>query len=275
MKHVNVGGARIPALGFGTWQLEGDDCAAGVKDALAMGYRHIDTAQIYENEAEVGEGMAASDVPREDIWLTTKVWYERASADEVKRSTEESLKKLRTDYVDLLLFHWPQPDTPMEETLKAMAALQESGAARHIGVSNFTPSLLKQALGIAPIRALQVEYHPFLAQEPLLALCREHDLMLTAYSPLARGRVLKDATLKTIGERHGKSPAQVALRWLVDQPNVSAVPKASSQGHRQANLDIFDFELTDADRGAIDGLARGERIIDPSFAPDWENDGKR
>ncbi len=192
----------------------------------------------------------------------------------MKRSTEESLKKLRTEYVDLLLFHWPNQSTPMEETLGAMADLQQRGLTRHIGVSNFTPSLLKRALKAAPIAALQVEYHPFLAQEPLLALCREHGLLFTAYSPLARGRVLDDGTLKAIGERHGKSPVQVVLRWLIDQPQVSAVPKAASAEHREANLAI-DFELSDEDRKAIDGLARGERVIDPSFAPDWENDGKR
>lgn len=274
MDHVTMKGAQVPALGYGTWQLEGQECRRGVSHALELGYRHIDTAQIYGNEEHVGAGIAAADVPREDIWLTTKVWYEKASADAVKRSTEESLEKLGTSYVDLLLFHWPNESTPMKETLGALAALQEQGLTRHIGVSNFTPTLLKQALELAPIAALQVEYHPYLAQEPLLALCREHGLLFTAYSPLARGKVLEDETLKAIGEAHGKSPVQVVLRWLVDQPQVSAVPKASSAEHRESNLAI-DFELSDDDRKAIDGLARGERVIDPDFAPDWENDGKR
>lgn len=267
-------GTQVPALGFGTWQLEEGDCTEGVRHALELGYRHIDTAQIYGNEAEVGAGMASSDVSREDVWLTTKVWYEKASAEAVKRSTEESLRKLRTEYVDLLLFHWPNDATPMEETLGAMDELRERGLTRHIGVSNFTPTHLKRALAIAPVAAIQVEYHPFLAQEPLLALCREHGLMLTAYSPLARGGVLEDSTLTEIGERHGKSAAQVTLRWLVDQPQVSAVPKAASAEHRKANL-ALDFELSDEERKAIDGLARGERVIDPDFGPDWENDGKR
>jgi len=267
-------GAQVPALGFGTWQMEGADCRSGVAHALELGYRHIDTAQIYGNEAEVGAGLADAEVARDAIWLTTKVWYEKASADAVKRSTEESLRKLGTEYVDLLLFHWPNDDTPMETTLGALADLQEQGLTRHIGVSNFTPTLLKRALDAAPIAALQVEYHPFLAQEPLLALCREHGLLFTAYSPLARGGVLEDSTLKSIGERHGKSPVQVVLRWLIDQPQVSAVPKAASAAHRESNL-ALDFELGDEDRKAIDGLARGERVIDPSFAPDWENDGKR
>jgi 2,5-diketo-D-gluconate reductase B len=274
MDHVSMKGAQVPALGFGTWELEEGDCKEGVRHALELGYRHVDTAQIYGNEAEVGAGIAAASVPREDIWLTTKVWYEKASADQVKRSTEESLEKLGTEYVDLLLFHWPNDATPMEETLGAMTDLQQQGLTKHIGVSNFTPTLLKRALKAAPIAALQVEYHPFLAQEPLLALCREHGLMLTAYSPLARGRVLGDPTLKAIGERHGKSAAQVTLRWLIDQPQVSAVPKAASAAHREANLAI-DFSLSDDDRKAIDGLARGDRVIDPSFGPDWENDGKR
>ena len=274
MKTIDLKEAQIPALGFGTWQLEGDDCRRGVQSALDLGYRHIDTAQIYGNEAEVGDALAASDVARESIWLTTKVWYERATAAKVKESTRESLRKLKTDYVDLLLFHWPNDTVPMEETLGAMASLREEGLAKHIGVSNFTPSLLKRALAIAPIRALQCEYHPLLSQKPLIALCREHGLMFTAYSPLARGKVLDDPTLKLIAERHGKSPVQVALRWLVDQPNVAAVPKASSETHREANIDIFDFELTAEDRSAIDGLARGERIIDPGFAPQWENAGR-
>ena len=171
MKTVDVGGARIPALGFGTWQLEGDDCRAGVENALDLGYRHIDTAQIYGNEAEVGEAIQASEVAREDIWLTTKVWYERATAAQVKSSTEESLRKLRTGYVDLLLFHWPNDRVELKETLGAMNELREQGLAKHIGVSNFTPTLLKQALEIAPVRALQCEYHPFLAQKELIALC--------------------------------------------------------------------------------------------------------
>jgi len=274
MDTVTMKGAQVPALGFGTWQVEGADCREGVRHALSLGYRHIDTAQIYGNEAEVGQGIADSEVGRDAIWLTTKVWYEKASADAVKRSTDESLRKLGTEYVDLLLFHWPNEGTPMEETLGAMNELKEQGLARHIGVSNFTPTHLKRALKAAPIAALQVEYHPFLAQEPLLALCREHGLLFTAYSPLARGRVLKDATLKAIGERHGKSPVQVVLRWLIDQPQVAAVPKAASAPHRESNL-ALDFELSDEDREAIDGLARGERVIDPSFGPDWENDGTR
>jgi len=274
MDYVSMKGAQVPALGFGTWQLEEGDCKEGVRHALELGYRHIDTAQIYGNEAQVGAAIAASDIPREDVWLTTKVWYEKASADQVRTSTEESLRKLGTEYVDLLHFHWPNDDTPMEETLGAMAELQERGLTRHIGVSNFTPTHLKRALDLAPIAALQVEYHPFLAQEPLLALCREHGLMLTAYSPLARGAVLDDATLKAIGERHGKSPAQVTLRWLIDQPQVSAIPKTASASHRESNLSL-DFALSDEDRKTIDGLARGERIVDPDFSPHWENDGKR
>ena len=275
MKTVEVRGARIPALGLGTWQLEGEDCRDAVSDALAVGYRHIDTAQAYENESEVGQGISDAKVSRDELWVTTKVWYEKARAAEVKDSTEQSLKRLKLDYVDLLLFHWPQPDVPMEETLSAMAELRERGLARHIGVSNFTPSLLRQALKVTPLTALQCEYHPFLAQEPLLKLCREREMAFTAYSPLARGKVLNDPVLKTIGEVHGKSPAQIVLRWMLQQDSVVFVPKAASKEHRRANFAITDFELTEEQMGAIDTLARGQRVIDPSFAPDWENEGRR
>ncbi len=270
MEFVDVQETRIPALGFGTWMMEGRDCRQGVEHALSLGYRHIDTAQIYKNEAEVGRALEASNVVRDDIFLTTKVWRTNVAADAVGPSIDDSLEKLRTDYVDLLLIHWPVDDVPVEETLEAMIEAKEAGKVRHIGVSNFPPTQMRQALDQADIACNQVEYHPFLAQRDLLEISRDHDAMLTAYSPLARGRVVDDTTLTDIGDRHGKSGAQIALRWLIQQDNVGAIPKASSPEHREANIEIFDFELTDDEMARIHDLDRSQRILDPDFAPDWE-----
>ena len=270
MEYVSVGGTKVPALGMGTWLLEGQDCRGAVPIALDLGYRHIDTAQIYGNEAEIGAALETADVPREDIFLTTKVWNDRHAGDEVVASTEESLQRLRTAYVDLLLIHWPVELERLEETLEAMVGLQERELVRHIGVSNFTLPQFQRAATAAPVVCNQVEYHPFLDQASLVAAAREHGAVLTAYSPLARGKVVSDETLQRIGETHGKSSAQVALRWLLDQDDVMVVPKATSEKHLSANLDVFDFSLTDEQRSQIDSLARGERLIDPGWAPDWE-----
>ena len=266
---LTVDGAEVPKLGLGTWLI--DEPAEAVRDALELGYRHIDTARMYGNEREVGRGLAGAGVDREDVWLTTKLAHDALRAAEVREQAEGSLRDLATDYVDLLLIHWPSPDgTPLAETLGAMAELREEGKARHLGVSNFPSALLREALDIAPILADQVEYHPYLGQPKLLRLARDRDVMLTAYSPFAHGALLGDPVLREIGEAHGKTAGQVALRWLLDQPNVSAVPKASSHDNRVANLDVFDFALSDDERGRIAGLERGGREIDPSWAPDWD-----
>jgi len=238
---LTIRGESVPILGFGTWQLTGRDCREGVRDALELGYRHIDTAQMYENEHEVGRAIASSEVPREDIFLVTKLAPGNESAAAVQRATDQSLAALRTDSVDLLLIHWPSADVGLEETLDAMTALQDTGKTRRIGLSNFTPSLLDRANQIADIFALQVEYHPYLDQSKLIDATRANGQLFTAYCPLARGRVLKDDTLRDIGNAHGKSPAQVALRWLIQQ-DIAAIPKASSAEHRRANLEVFDFE---------------------------------
>ena len=268
MHTVNVHGASVPAMGFGTWELEGDDCLRGVAAALELGYRHVDTAQVYGNEHLVGEAIAGSSVERSEIFLTTKVWNSRLEPERVRSSTEESLRKLRTDYVDLLLIHWPVRMDILPATLEAMQALKAEGKVRHVGVSNFTPSQLAEALRHAEVFCNQVEYHPYLGQRPLLDACREHGLMLTAYSPLARGRVLDDPVLREIGEAHGKSPVQVVLRWLLQQDNVSAIPKATSRGHIESNLAIFDFTLSPEEMERVAALERGERTVDPDWA-DW------
>jgi 2,5-diketo-D-gluconate reductase B len=270
MEHVGVQGIRIPALGLGTWELTGSECRRAVQEALGLGYRHIDTAQAYGNEAEIGDALASAGVDRAEVFLTTKVWNLNLARHRVSASVENSLAKLRTDYVDLLLIHWPVEMDRLDEILQEMRAVQELGHVKHIGVSNFTPSQLEEALTHAPIVCNQVEYHPYLGQQQLLALARKHDLMLAAYSPLARGAVLDDPLLAEVGRRYQKSPAQVVLRWLLDQENVAAIPKATSSKHIAANLDVFDFQLSEQERAAIDGLDRGARVIDPPFAPTWD-----
>jgi 2,5-diketo-D-gluconate reductase B len=268
---LTIQGTDIPRLGYGTWLVTGQDATDGVRDALEIGYRHIDTARAYENEAEVGEGIAASGVDRGDFWLTTKIWLDDYEPARLKRAAEDSLRQLRTDYLDLLLLHWPSADVPVEHSLEAMRELQEEGKIRHLGVSNFPVGMLARALAIAPLLADQVEYHPFLAQDALLALAREHDLTITAYSPLAHGKVVGHPELTAIGEQYGKSAGQVALRWLLDQPNVTTVPKASSHERRQENFEVFDFTLSDSDRERIADLPKDVRTANPSWAPDWSD----
>ena len=272
MKFIEVKGARVPALGFGTWPLNGADCARAVRDAIEVGYRHIDTAQNYGNEAEVGKGIAQSDIARAELWVTTKLSRGNLTAKEVARSTDESLTKLGLDHLDLLLIHWPSRTVPLAETLGAMTKLRDAGKTRFIGVSNFTTKLLDEATKDADIICDQVEYHPFLSQRAVLGAVKKHGLFLTAYSPVARGRVPNDKRLQTIGTKYGKTAAQVALRWLIEQDNVGAIPKAGSRAHMQANIDIFDFALAPEDRAAIDALGSGDgRIVDiAGWSPDWD-----
>lgn len=268
MDILSIHGAEVPALGYGTWELEGEDCLRGVAAALELGYRHIDTAQVYGNEELVGEAIAGSGVDRGDIFLTTKVWNSRLEPDRVRASTEDSLRKLRTDYVDLLLVHWPVRMDILPATLEAMDALRAEGKVRHVGVSNFTPAQLAEAASLTRVFCNQVEYHPYLAQDALVNACREHDVMLTAYSPLARGEVAGDPVLREIGEAHGKSPVQVTLRWLVQQDRVATVPKATSRRHIEANLDIFDFTLSEQECARVAALDRGKRMVDPGWV-EW------
>jgi 2,5-diketo-D-gluconate reductase B len=275
MEFIEAKGARVPALGFGTWPLSGADCARAVREAIETGYRHIDTAQLYGNEAEVGQGIAQSGVPRDALWITTKLSRDHLTAREVARSAGESLKKLGLDHLDLLLIHWPSPTVPLAETLEAMTRLRDAGKTRFIGVSNFTTRLLSEVARIgADAICDQVEYHPFLSQRAVLAAVRKQGMFLTAYSPVARGRVNDDATLKRIGAKYGKSAAQVALRWLIEQDRVVAIPKAGSRAHMAANIDIFDFALAADDRAAIDALGGNERIVDiAGWSPDWDEAG--
>jgi 2,5-diketo-D-gluconate reductase B len=256
MEYQVIKGEKVPSLGLGTWQLSGVECVRAMERALALGYRHVDTAQMYANEDEVGRGTRNSGVDREEVFLVTKVRTSSFSHDAVIRSTRESLKKLQTEYVDLLLMHWPNPSVPLEETLGAMTELQEEGSVKHIGVSNFPPSMVEEATRHATVFCNQVEYHPYRGQDELLKQARERDYLLTAYSPVAKGRVSRDAALKEIGQAHGKTPAQVALRWLIQQEKVAAIPKAASEDHLRSNFGIFDFELSQEEMERVCAMHR-------------------
>ena len=275
MKYVHVEGADVPVLGLGTWRLAGQACYDMVRAALEIGYRHIDTAQTYFNEEEVGRAIRDSGLAREMVFLTTKLGFDKVSRSDVMQSTEESLGKLKTDYVDLLLIHWPSKITPLAETLETMADLHKHERVRHLGVSNFPSALLVEACGIARslgvgIVANQVEYHPYLSQEKLLETCRKEDVMVTAYAPTARAKVLGDEVLKGIAGRHGKSPIQVTLRWLIQQEQVAAIPKSAHLERVKSNFEIFDFELSEEEMKSIFALARGGRMLNPGIAPKWD-----
>jgi len=254
LDYQSIKGERVPSLGMGTYRLTGEDCVGAVGRALSMGYRHLDTAQMYGNEAEVGRGIADSGVDGEEVFVTTKVWPSDFARDRVISKTRESLKKLGTEYVDLLLMHWPPDGVPLGETLGAMRELQDEGAVRHVGVSNFSPSLVEEASEHAEIFCNQVEYHVYRRQDALLGQARRMDYLLVAYKPLSRGNVGRDDTLREIGEAHGKTAAQVALRWLVQQEKVAAIPKATGEEHLRSNLDVFDFELSDEEMDRVSAL---------------------
>lgn len=265
-----IRGTDVPAIGFGTWELVGDDTFPAVTAALELGYRHIDTAQAYGNEAAVGDAITASGIDRDEIFLTTKVWNDNLTPAAIKSSTYESLSKLQTDHVDLLLMHWPLKLDQLETNLAAFVDLAEAGATRHIGVSNFPPDLLRRALDAAPIFADQVEHHAYLAQAELLALTAEHGILFTAYSPLARGDLLTDPAVVAIAEERGSTPAQVLLRWVLDEgDHVSVIPKATARERIAENLGALDVELTEGDRDVLAALDRGRRQVDPPWAPDW------
>ena len=256
MEYQAIQSEKVPSLGLGTWRLSGEECVWAVERALALGYRHVDTAQMYANEGEVGRSIRNSSVDREEIFLVTKVRTSSFSHHNVLRSTRESLKKLQTEYVDLLLMHWPNPSVPLGETLGAMRELQEEGSVKHVGVSNFPPSMVEEATEHAEIFCNQVEYHPYRTQDELLAQARDMDYLLTAYSPVAKGRILNDATLREIGQVYDKTPAQVTLRWLIQQEKVVAIPKAASEDHLRSNFEVFDFELSNEEMERVFELRR-------------------
>ncbi len=271
--NLSARGAKIPAIGFGTSQL--GDCADVVATALKLGYRHIDTAWKYGSEKGVGAGIRASGVSREEIFLCTKVSHEYLRAADFARSVDESLSNLQVGYVDLLHVHWPTIDNiPLAETMGALAKAKRDGLARHIGVANFNIALLEEALRLCPepLVSLQAEYHPYLDQSKVLAYCRKAGLIFTAYCPLARGRLFKDPVLADIASSKGKTIAQIALRWLMQQGNIAAIPRSSNPRHIAESLDVFDFELTADEMKRIFALKRPDgRIANPKGrAPAWD-----
>lgn len=270
---VVANGASIPSIGFGTWQLRGDVAREAVAAAYQAGYRHFDTAQIYENESEVGEGLRAAGASRSDYFLTTKIWIDNCRPGDLERSAEDSVAKLGVDRVDLLLLHWPNPDVPLADTIRALNRARQAGLTQHIGVSNFPTGELARAIDASSAKLVtnQVEYHPFLDQHAVMEALESAGLALTAYSPIARGRAEADPTLAAVAEAHGKTASQVALRWLIQQERVIAIPRSSKPERIRANFDIFDFELSGEEMTRISSLrSREGRLTSPSFAPDWD-----
>jgi diketogulonate reductase-like aldo/keto reductase len=271
---VDANGARIPAIGLGTWTLQGDPGADLVARAIGFGYRHIDTARSYGNERAVGEGIRASGVAREDIFVTTKVWYTDIAPGDLERSAEASLGDLGLDHVDLLLIHWPNPEIELEASIRALNAARAAGLARHIGVSNFPSVLLARAVAIseAPLVANQVEHHPYLDQSKVYETCRAAGMAMVAYCPLARGGDLfAEPVIRDAAERHGRTPAQIVLRWQVQTQGVVAIPRTRKAERLAENLAVGDFELDNTEMAAITALGRrGLRICDFSFAPKWD-----
>ncbi len=273
---IAANGLDMPALGFGTWQLTPETIEAILPVALESGYRHIDTAQIYRNEAAIGRAIEDSGLPRRDLFLTTKVWVERYEPEDLLASVQESLDKLRTDHVDLLLLHWPVfGGRGMNPTLEALLRARSAGLARHIGISNFNIAQTEQAVafcGPGTLSTSQVEYHAYLGQERLRRVLARHNLVLTAYMPLAKARLVNDPVLWEIGSKYGKTAPQVALRWLIEQDRVAAIPSTSSPHHCRANIEIFNFALSLEDQQRIAGLNRGLRLCQPQdLAPEWDD----
>jgi 2,5-diketo-D-gluconate reductase B len=273
MQHiVNAQGLNMPKLGLGTWPMLGEECTRAVEQALALGYRHIDTAAAYNNEDAVGQALVNSPIPRGQIHVTSKVWWDQLQPDAMRHSMDRSLKALRSEYVDLFMLHWPTTDWDLPLTIETLVSFKEQGLARNIGVANFPLPLLRKVveeLG-APLSAIQVEYHVLLGQNALLDYARQHDMALTAYTPLARNKVSDIPAIQQIAAKHGVLPTQVALKWLLDQPNVAAIPKASSEANQLANLAALQVQLDDQDRSLIASLSKRERQVSPDFAPVWD-----
>ena len=244
----------IPVLGFGTWKISGNKCAESVCDALHIGYRHIDTAQLYDNEEFVGKGMAIADVDREHVFLTTKITPGDLHPNRIKDSTLESLKKLQTDYVDLLLIHWPFPGINIKACLETMFELQQNGYTRYVGVSNFSSGMFRQSLEIGPVITNQVKFTPIATEFGNLKVAKENQKIITAYSPLEQGRISRDNSLEEVGKKYNKTASQVTLRWLIQLGNISVIPKAVNENHRRENFEIFDFDLSKEDMESINRL---------------------
>jgi diketogulonate reductase-like aldo/keto reductase len=269
---VEANGAKIPAVGLGTWDLRGRACARAVEQALRLGYRHIDTAEMYDNEREVGEALRASRVKRSEVFVTTKVWQTHLAPREFERATKESLARLRLSEVDLLLIHWPNPQIPLAETMGVLCKMKQAGFTRHVGVSNFTVPMVGEAVALAtePLVTNQFEWHPYLDQRKLVAETHRFGLAVTAYSPIARGKAAADTVLKTIGLAHRKTAGQVCLRFLI-QEGAIVIPRTSKLERLTENISLFDFELSDAEMDEVRKLSRPTgRIVDWGGAPNWD-----
>jgi 2,5-diketo-D-gluconate reductase B len=272
MDNIETQGISLPKLGLGTFRMQGDACRAAVESALDLGYRHLDTAEMYANEEAIGAAVASSKVSRKDLHVTTKVWNENLAPDAIRRALDASLKKLRLDHVDLYLVHWPARNMNLPAMFETLMKLKDEGRTSAIGVANFNIALLKTVVEEikAPIACNQVEYHVMLDQTPLRKYLAAKSIPLVAYCPLAQGRVASDEALAAIGRKHNASAAQVALKWLLDQDGVAAIPKASRAESQQANLDALKVQLDDADRTAIAALPKDKRCVNPGFAPVWD-----
>jgi 2,5-diketo-D-gluconate reductase B len=272
LENLQTQGISLPRLGLGTFRMQGDICRAAVESALGLGYRHIDTAEMYANEDAIGAAIASSGVARGDLHVTTKVWNENLAPDAIRKAFDASLKKLRLDHVDLYLVHWPARKMNLPAMFETLVKLKEEGRTRAIGVANFNIALLKTVVEEikAPIACNQIEYHVFLDQTPIRKYLAAKSIPLVAYCPLAQGRAASDKTLMTIGKKHNASAAQVALKWLLDQDGVAAIPKASRPESQKANLDALHIGLDDEDRTAIAALPKNKRFVNPGFAPAWD-----
>lgn len=272
---VETASGSIPKLGVGTWQLTGEACSSLVSQALDVGYRHIDTAVMYGNEEAVGEGLKTASVDRDDVFVTTKVWFDQIGEGDLQRSAESSLKRLNLDYVDLLLIHWPNPEIPLTESIRALCDAKSSGLARGIGVSNFPSALLDLALELAaePLICNQVEYHPFLTQKTLLAACRKNNMAMTAYAPIAKGTVADDPVIREIANDHDVTPAQIAIAWLYGQENVVAIPKTASRERLIENMAASEISLSPSEMDRISALGSPSgRMVNAGFAPQWDDE---
>jgi 2,5-diketo-D-gluconate reductase B len=272
MDNLKTQGISMPKLGLGTFRMQGDVCRTAVESALGLGYRHVDTAEMYANEEAIGAAIAASRVARGELHVTTKVWHENLAPEAIRRAFDASLKKLRLDHVDLYLVHWPSRSANWPAVFETLMKLKEEGRTRAIGVANFTTALLKTAVEEigAPIACNQIEYHAMLDQSKVMAYLKAKSIPLVAYCPLAQGRVASDAALGEIGKKHNATAAQVALKWLLDQNGVAAIPKASRRESQQSNLDALKITLDDDDRRTIAGLPKDRRCVSPGFAPAWD-----
>lgn len=274
MQTVEASGASIPVIGLGTWTLKDKACADMVSRAISLGYRHLDTAASYGNEEAVGEGLRASGAARNDIFVTTKVWWTDIAPADLARSTETSLSRLGLDHVDLLLIHWPNPQVPLADSIGALNLMRERGLTRHIGVSNFPTALLAEALRLseAPLVANQVENHPYLDQTKIYRACRDAGMAMVSYCPLARGgHLFEEPAVREAAARHGKTPAQIVLRWQVQQDGIVAIPRTSNPERLSENIGLFDFSLSGEEMVAISALrSAGQRICDYDFSPAWD-----